>query len=173
MRPEDYYMSGLPVFYWFYPLFLFPSSLLSVIDQWFICAVLFASQEFWLKFFIFQLITVSLVSAVWTSGTWQTLWHVSVSNQTHLLRTAVCLPSARALTPVVPVDGPASEKKIWLLNKSTALIHCNYSNNNKKTPQVNRLKFSHLFVLPTPALTAGTPANVRFYILVLRAACRI
>lgn len=87
------------------------SIVITVCDWSVICAVLFASQEFWLKFFIFHLITVSLLSAVWTSWTWQTLWHVSVSNQTHLLRTAVCLPSARALTPVAPVDGPASEKK--------------------------------------------------------------
>lgn len=80
------------------------------------------------------LITVSLLSAVWTSWTWQTLWHVSVSNQTPLLRTAVCLPSSELWHQLLLLMVLHLKKNIWLLNKSTALIRCNYSNNNNKKP---------------------------------------
>lgn len=157
MRPEDYCTSGLPVFYWFYPLFLFPSSLLSVIDQWFICA--WSPSHWCLQFELHERdkrcdTFLFLIKHIY----WGQLCAYHQPELWHQLLLLMVLHL---------------KKKIWLLNKSTALIHCNYSNNNKKNPQVNRLKFSHLFVPPTPALPEGTPANVRFYILVLRAACRI
>lgn len=126
MRPEDYYACVLLI------LSFVPFSIVVTVCDWsgiHLCCIIRLPG---VLFFIFHLITVSLVSAVWMNVT-NAVTRFFVSNQT-LLRTAVCLPSVRALTPVAPVDDPASEKKIWLLNKSTALICCNYSNNNNKKP---------------------------------------
>lgn len=118
MRPEDYYMSGLPVFYWFYPLFLFPSSLLSVIDQWFICT--WSPSHWCLQFTLHERdkrcdTFLFLIKHIY----WGQLCAYHQPELWHQLLLLMVLHL---------------KKNIWLLNKSTALIRCNYSNNNNKNP---------------------------------------